>query len=223
MTFVRAWVLLFTLIPLAWLAYEWRRTARKLAMGLKAGSLILVICALSEPRFNFNDTKVAVAALVDTSASVSSQDLTAASELINRMEKKRGSNVLQVIPFAKATRNPSAQELASGWKFSRTAGENGRGTGQSGTRRPRRHCVAPFRHDSPRGSDLRRPRKSWHGDPRHMAGSAVRHPDRYRRDGGPSKTQPAHGIRFVPVGGLQRREISDRSDHYRAPQNSRDH
>jgi uncharacterized membrane protein len=128
MTFVRAWVLLFTLIPLAWLAYEWRRSSRRLAMGLKAGSLILVIVALSEPRLNFNDTKVAVAALVDTSASVSSQDLKDASDLVNRMEKKRGSNVLQVIPFAKTTRNPSPQEMAGGWKFGRTPGESGRGT-----------------------------------------------------------------------------------------------
>jgi len=128
MNFVRLWVLLFALIPLGWVAYEWRRSTRRLAMCLKAGSLVLVIFALSEPRLNYNDTKVAVAALVDTSASVSTQDLNGASELINKMEKKRGSNILQVIPFAKATRNPTAQEIASGWKFSRTSGEGGRGT-----------------------------------------------------------------------------------------------
>ena len=128
MTFLRAWVLLFTLIPLGWMAYEWRRSSRRLAMGLKAAALILVICALSEPRLNFNDTKVAVAALVDTSASVSTKDLESASELVNRMEKKRGSNVLRVIPFAKVTRNPSPQESATGWKLARTSGDAGRGT-----------------------------------------------------------------------------------------------
>ena len=128
MTFLRAWVLLFALIPLGWMAYEWRRSSRRLAMGLKAGSLILVIFALSEPRLNYNDTKVAVAAVIDTSASVSPRDLEAASDLVNRMEKKRGSNILRVIPFAKATRNPSPQESAAGWKLSRTSGDAGRGT-----------------------------------------------------------------------------------------------
>jgi len=71
MTFVRAWVLIFTLAPLAWAWLEWQRSGRKLALGLKTACLVLVICALSEPRVNYNDTKVAVAALVDTSASVS--------------------------------------------------------------------------------------------------------------------------------------------------------
>ncbi len=33
MTFLRAWVLLFALIPLAWVAYEWHRNTRRLAMG----------------------------------------------------------------------------------------------------------------------------------------------------------------------------------------------
>ncbi len=128
MTFLRAWVLLFALIPVGWVAWEWRRSSRRLAMCLKAGSLVLVICALAEPRLNFNDTKIAVAALVDTSASVSAQDLANASDLANRMEKKRGSNVLRVIPFAKTTRIPSPQESAAGWKLARTSGEAGRGT-----------------------------------------------------------------------------------------------
>ena len=100
MTFVRAWVLLFALGPIAWVWLEWRGSGRKLALALKAAALVLVIVALAEPNVKYNDTKVAVAALVDTSASVSAQDLSAASALLNRMEKDRGSNVLAVIPFA---------------------------------------------------------------------------------------------------------------------------
>jgi Ca-activated chloride channel homolog len=128
MNVLRPWLLLLALVPIAWVAYEWRRTSRRLAMGLKAASLVLIICALSEPRLNFNDTKVAVAALVDTSASVSTNDLNSASDLLNRMGKKRGSNFLEVIPFAKATRIPTAQESAAGWKIARTPGDAGRGT-----------------------------------------------------------------------------------------------
>lgn len=73
MTFVRAWVLLFALAPIAWAFLEWRNSARKLALTLKAAALALVIIALTEPNIKYNDTKVAIAALVDTSASVSSR------------------------------------------------------------------------------------------------------------------------------------------------------
>ena len=117
MNFVRAWVLLFALIPAGWLAYEWRRTTRKLAIGLKAASLILVIVALSEPRLNFNDTKVAVAALVDTSASVSPQDLTGASDLVNphgkeaRLQCLAGNSVRQGNPQCLAFRNGQWLEI----------------------------------------------------------------------------------------------------------------
>jgi Ca-activated chloride channel homolog len=128
MTFVRAWVLLFALAPIAWAFLEWRNSARKLALTLKAAALALVIIALAEPNIKYNDTKVAIAALVDTSASVSSQDLTAASTLLDRIEKNRGSNVLAVMPFARATRNPEPQEKTAGWHMSRTSGEAGRGT-----------------------------------------------------------------------------------------------
>ncbi len=188
MTFLRAWVLLFSLIPLGWMAYEWRRTSRRLAMGLKAGSLILVILALSEPRLNYNDTKVAVAALVDTSASASPRDLENASDLVNRMEKKRGSNVLRVIPFAKSTRNPSPQESATGWKLARTSGDAGRGTNleSSGAR-----CsgIASVRNDligvvlvsDGRGE----PR---HRHPRHLAGPGTWRSYRYRCHGWPPQT-----------------------------------
>ena len=78
MTFVRAWVLIFTILPIAWAAVEWQRSSRRLALCLKAAAIFLVICALSEPRMNYNDTKVAIAAVVDTSASVSTADLSAA-------------------------------------------------------------------------------------------------------------------------------------------------
>ncbi len=90
--------------------------------------MVAVIAALSEPRLNFNDTKVAVAALVDTSASVSPNDLSNASALLNGMEKKRGGNILQVIPFARGARNPNLTEHAKGWNIGFTKGDAGRGT-----------------------------------------------------------------------------------------------
>jgi hypothetical protein len=128
MTFARSWVLFLALAPIAWAAFEWRASARRFALALKALALVAVVAALSEPRLNFNDTKVAVAALVDTSASVSPRDLSNASALLNGMEKKRGSSLLQVLPFARSTRTPSLSEHTRSWSLGATRGDAGHGT-----------------------------------------------------------------------------------------------
>src|SRR5574340_102425 len=129
MTFDRSWVLFLAWLPLAWAAWEWRSSGRRGALALKAASMALVLLALAEPRLTIFQTKVALGILVDTSASVSAQDLESASTLATRVEKGRGRNWTQVIEFARATRGPQREELQrSGWKFRHTAGEPGHGT-----------------------------------------------------------------------------------------------
>ena len=61
-------------------------SARRIALLLKAGGLTAVLLALSEPRITVYETKVAAAILVDTSASVTPQDLAHASDLATQME-----------------------------------------------------------------------------------------------------------------------------------------
>ncbi|MDQ2898635.1 MAG: VWA domain-containing protein [Acidobacteriota bacterium] len=128
MTFERAWVLIFCVLPLAWAAWEWRSSSRRLALALKTATLLAIVFALSEPRLIYNDTKVALALLVDTSASVSPRDLAAASSLATRLENVRGRNVMRVIPFARGPRNPSPLEYAKFWNLRYTAGNAGHGT-----------------------------------------------------------------------------------------------
>jgi len=128
MTFERAWVLIFCLLPIAWAAWEWRFSARRPALALKASAFLAIVFALSAPQLVYNDTKVALAVLVDTSASVSPQDLSAASSLATRLENVRGGNVMRVIPFARAPRNPSPLEYAKSWNLQYTAGDAGHGT-----------------------------------------------------------------------------------------------
>ncbi len=128
MSFERAWVLFFALLPLTWAAWEWRSSARRIALALKASALLAVILALAEPRLLYHDRKVAVAVLVDTSASVSQQDLAAASSLATRIEQARGGNLTQIIPFARSTRNPSPLENGKSWNFQYTGGDAGHGT-----------------------------------------------------------------------------------------------
>src|ERR1039458_4289052 len=89
MTFDRPWALLLVLLPIAWAAREWRLSARRSALLLKAGALACILLALSEPRLTVYQSKVAVAFLADTSASVTAQDLKTESALADKLEDAR--------------------------------------------------------------------------------------------------------------------------------------
>jgi hypothetical protein len=101
MSFERAWVLAIAWLPLAWMVFEWRRTTRRVGLVLKALCLAAILLALAEPRLTTQETKVAVAALVDTSASTSPADLERASQLARAMSAAQGRHWLRVIPFAR--------------------------------------------------------------------------------------------------------------------------
>ncbi len=128
MTFQHPWVLIFVLAPVLWAAWEWRNSARRGGLALKALAFVAVILALSQPRMTVFATKVAVAVLADTSTSVSSDDLTRASGIATRIERSRGRNWTRVIPFSKGARRAVAEERRDGWKLRHTASEEGHGT-----------------------------------------------------------------------------------------------
>src|SRR5579863_7561001 len=85
MTFERLWALLLLPLPLAWVAWEWRRQIRHNHLLLKAAMALAVIFALAEPVLSIHDRKVALAVLVDTSASVSDADLSRENGLLRQM------------------------------------------------------------------------------------------------------------------------------------------
>jgi len=129
MSFDRAWVLLLAWLPVAWAAWEWQASARRTALLLKAGVFLAVLLALSQPRITVYESKVALAVLVDTSASVTDQDLERASALAGRLEREHGRHWVRIMPFARTTRNALPEErLREGWKLGHTGGEAGRGT-----------------------------------------------------------------------------------------------
>ncbi len=129
MSFDHPWVLLALLLPLAWAAWEWRDNARRLALGLKASTFFLIILALSGPRMLVYQTKVAVAVLADTSASVSPEDLSRESAIANEVQRGHGRHWTRVIPFARGTRTVSlAEKSKDGVQLRQTAGAAGRGT-----------------------------------------------------------------------------------------------
>jgi uncharacterized membrane protein len=128
MTFGHLWALLFAWLPALWVYWEWRDSARRTALLLKACGLAAVLLALSEPRITVYETKVAAAILVDTSASVTPQDLAHASDLATQMEAARGRRWTRVIPFARAARNTAPEERGRTWNLKYTAADGGHAT-----------------------------------------------------------------------------------------------
>jgi uncharacterized membrane protein len=126
MIFERSWVLFLLLFPMVWVAWEWRRQARHAHLLLKAGVAVAVILAISEPVVLFRSRKVALAVLVDTSASISDADVAREKALLGQISSARGSNPVEVIPFARAPRPLAPGETAT--SLGRTSGIDGRGT-----------------------------------------------------------------------------------------------
>jgi uncharacterized membrane protein len=121
--------LIALILPLAWVAWDWRRTTGKPRLILKTLAVACIFAALAEPRMNFQKTKVAVAVLADTSASLTPADLQRASTLVSQIESERGSNSTEIIPFARNPRQPFASEHQdSQWTLQRTPGAAGRAT-----------------------------------------------------------------------------------------------
>ncbi len=128
MSFQYPWLALAAVLPAAWAAWEWRSSARKLALALKALCFVCVLLALAQPRISVSETRTAVAVLVDTSASIPAADLERASALVDQLDKARGRNWMQVIPFARGTRPLNAAEGPRKWSLTSTGGAAGRGT-----------------------------------------------------------------------------------------------
>jgi uncharacterized membrane protein len=128
MTFEHPWLLLAALLPIAWAVYAWRGSARRGALALKALALACIALALAQPRLTVFESKIAVAVLADTSASIPPDDLKRESELAAAIERARGRNWTQVIPFAETTRPVQKSEGGKGLHLRQTPGEAGHGT-----------------------------------------------------------------------------------------------
>ena len=129
MTFQHPLALVLLLLPMGWAAWEWRSSARRANLLLKTGALAAILMALAEPRMSVYQSKMAVAMLADTSASVSPQDLRAESVFADKLERARGPHWTRIVPFARATRTPARDERTrDGWQLRHTAAPGGHAT-----------------------------------------------------------------------------------------------
>jgi hypothetical protein len=110
MTFEHPWLLLIAWTPLLWVWYEWRDSGRRIALCLKAAGLTAALLALTEPRISIDETKVAAAILVDTSASMSAGDLARASEIASQIESTRAAR-----PILRARSAMGWRRCPPGW------------------------------------------------------------------------------------------------------------
>ncbi len=128
MTLDRAWVLLFAVLPAAWLAWQWRRAGSRPLLALKLAAVACILLALAGPGLRVSRTRLAVAILADTSQSVPEKDLARASQLAASIERERGRHWVRLIPFARSARQAYPNELASGGGLQNTPGEAGDAT-----------------------------------------------------------------------------------------------
>jgi Mg-chelatase subunit ChlD len=129
MTFVHPWRLFLLVLPGALVVWELRGGTRLRALILKAAALAAVVLALAQPRVLVYRTRVALALLADTSASMTAADLKTESAFADRVDRARGRHWTTVVPFAAGTRNPAPDEHSKhGWELRHTAGAAGRAT-----------------------------------------------------------------------------------------------
>ncbi len=128
MNFDRAWVLYLLPFVAAFVIHQWTRARSRTGLLLKAASFVAVLLALAEPDMAVNETKMAVAVLVDTSASVSEEDLKQASALASSIERERGRHIVRIVPFARETRALTAEETQKGFALKLTSGESAKAT-----------------------------------------------------------------------------------------------
>ena len=111
MTFDSPWALSLVLPLLVWAATEWRRSGRYRWLLWKTVAFALAVFAMAEPRIVVSRTRVAVAVLADSSASVHAEQAAQQRATISRMAAARGQNSLRVVAFDSSThpRRPSSE------------------------------------------------------------------------------------------------------------------
>lgn len=110
MSFENPWVLLFLVAPLAWAAWESRRTDRRGSAALVGAAFALVVVACAEPVWELRESEVAVAVLTDASGSTPADQLEAQAELVDRIRAAADGSPVRLLQFNAGVRRGLAGE-----------------------------------------------------------------------------------------------------------------
>lgn len=83
-----------------------------------------ILFALAEPSLTLPETKAAKVVLVDTSASISKQELARASSIAQAAEGSKGRNWIKIIPFDSMPRRLAPGEFTGGVHLDRVSSAN---------------------------------------------------------------------------------------------------
>jgi uncharacterized membrane protein len=108
------------------LLVEWYWYGKRHRPWLKFAAVAAIAVALFGFSLPLSETKLAVTILADSSQSLSGQDLADLREKVSAVVAARGRHQVRVMPFARATRALTAEELTAGVQT--TPGELGSGT-----------------------------------------------------------------------------------------------
>ena len=128
MTFERPLFLIAAIVPLIWMLFELRRANRKVSAVLKGLSFVAILVAIAEPTLTTSENKMAIAVLVDTSASVSDDDLARATQLAATLDRSRGRNWIRILPFARSAHDLTASNTSAALRVARASGEDAQAT-----------------------------------------------------------------------------------------------
>lgn len=123
MTFTHPFALLLVTLPLTWMAWLWRSSNPRAGLVLKAATLVLIVIALAEPVTKLPRTRTAAVILVDTSSSISREDLNRAASLVVEMQRHKRGNWMKVTPFASLPRQLSQSETSGRFRLVSSANE----------------------------------------------------------------------------------------------------
>jgi Mg-chelatase subunit ChlD/uncharacterized membrane protein len=105
-----------------WLLFgRQQKTLRRIPLMLKVAGLLTILAALFQPHLTVPGTRTGTVVLVDTSNSVTRDDMARASSLVTEMASHRGTNWLKIVPFAGHVRALEQGELANGVHLVRAA------------------------------------------------------------------------------------------------------
>jgi Ca-activated chloride channel family protein len=128
MTFAHPSILLLALLPMLWTLHASRTAVRPLQVWLKGAAFVVICFALAEPAITFPQQRTGAVILVDTSNSITSDDLSRAGAAISEIARHKHGNWMKVVPFAREPRDLFSAELSHGLHFMPASAQQGNGT-----------------------------------------------------------------------------------------------
>lgn len=125
MSFHQPLFLALLLLPVGWIILSMQPgRPRRAAAFAKALSLAFIAIALAEPEIQLPESKSGAVVLVDTSESITAEDLKRGSSIAEKVESNKGRDWVRVVPFDSRTRPLLPAETSGGLRLGHSSAKN---------------------------------------------------------------------------------------------------